>query len=167
MEPFGFITFVTIQKQQEMTDKKEKVERLISTVERLIIKMAEVDDTCVRLCEDIEKRDLAIVGFVGDQGQVIMKAIAEFMDIPVSTTTGIVEKLVKKGYLAREFSPTDRRSIQIVLSNKGKETHQMMNKMRVTMANRMLDDLTDAEGERLIRLMEKVTLNLNKYVPTQ
>ena len=148
-----------------MKKKEEQVARLVEAMARLMMKTQEVDDTCVRLSKDIEKRDLMIVCFVGERGRVIMKEIAEYMDIPVSTTTGIVDKLVQKGYLSREFSPTDRRSIQIALSRHGNQTCDMMTKMKHKMAGRMLDDLTDKEGEALITLLEKVTNNLQKHVP--
>ena len=38
---------------------------------------------------------------------------AKSMDIPTSTFTGIVDRLVAKGYLQREADPNDRRSIVV------------------------------------------------------
>ena len=149
----------------EHKNSKKKVNRLIEAMGRLIIMMQEVNDTCLRLSEDISKKDLMIVSFVGDNESVIMREIADYMKIPVSTTTGIVDKLVQKGYLSRQFSPTDRRSISIVLDEIGKNTHLMMSEMKDEMASKILDDLEEFEANNFIEMLEKVTNNLHKYVP--
>ena len=149
----------------EHKSKKEKAERLIEAMGRLIIMMQEVNDTCLRLSEDISKKDLMIVSFVGDNESVIMREIAEYMKIPVSTTTGIVDKLVQKGYLSRQFSPNDRRSISIVLDEIGTNTHRLMSDMKHEMADKILDDLQEFEANNFIEMLEKVTNNLHKYVP--
>ena len=149
----------------EHKSKKEKAERLIEAMGRLIIMMQEVNDTCLRLSEDISKKDLMIVSFVGDNESVIMREIAEYMKIPVSTTTGIVDKLVQKGYLSRQFSPNDRRSISIVLDEIGTNTHRLMSDMKHEMADKILDDLQEFEANNFIEMLEKVTSNLHKYVP--
>ena len=149
----------------EFNSRKEQSDRLIEAMGRMIVMMQEIDDTCVRMSEDISKKELLIVSFVGDNESVIMREIAEYMHIPVSTTTGIVDKLVQKGYLSRQFSPSDRRSISIVLNELGQQTHKLMDCMKNEMANKIIDDLKEQEANDLIGLLEKVTNNLNKYVP--
>lgn len=149
----------------EHKNRKQQADRLIEAMGRLIMMMQEVDDTCLRLSEDISKKDLMIVTFVGDNEKVIMREIAEYMDIPVSTTTGLVDKLVQKGYLQRQFSPTDRRSISIVLDVIGKNIHEMMTNMKNEMATKIIDDLKVSEADNFIQMLEKVTSNLHKYVP--
>ena len=145
----------------------QQVERLNEAMARLIVMMQEIDDTCVRLSEDISKKELLIVQFVGANGKVIMKDIADYMKIPVSTTTGIVDRLVHKKYLQRIFSEHDRRSISIVLDSLGERTDELMTKMKTAMANRILDDLQNEEANHFIGLLEKVTGNLHKFAPEE
>ncbi len=149
----------------EHKNRKQQADQLIEAMGRMIMMMQEIDDTCLRLTEDISKKDLMIVSFVGDNEKVIMREIAGYMQIPVSTTTGLVDKLVQKGYLQRQFSPEDRRSISIVLDELGKSTHQLMTEMKSEMANKILDDLKEYEANNFIEMLEKVTNNLHKYVP--
>ena len=144
---------------------KNQVDRLNSAMALLIMMMQEVDDTCVRLSETISKKELVIISFVGDQGKVIMKDIANYAQIPVSTTTGLIDKLVKKGHLKRVFSETNRRSIFIELDKEGQEVYQLMNNMRNEMSNRIIDDLSSEESNTFIHLLEKITSNLHKYTP--
>lgn len=143
---------------------EDHAKRLSDSMGRMIMMMQTVDDTCVELTKDIEKRDLMLISYVGDNEKPIMREIAEYLDIPVSTATGIIEKLVKKGYLKRYFSPEDRRSIRLKLARKGQEAYELLNKMRVSMTSKILSDLTHDEAENFIGLMEKITTNLNKYV---
>ncbi len=144
---------------------ENKVGRFTSALEKMLMKMQEVDNTCVELTKDISKRDFSIIVFVGKQEEVIMRDIAEYLNIPMSTCTGIVDKLVEKGHLARFHSNEDRRIIKVTLSRVGKNSFQLLESTLFNMGNTMLGDLTSSEQENLIMLLEKVTQNLDQYVP--
>lgn len=148
-----------------MKDQTELGRRLSHTIQDMIIKMQEIDDTCVKLSEDISKKELGIITFVGENNNVIMRHIAEYLQVPMSTTTGIVDKLVGKNYLARQHSSEDRRSIQIILTEQGRKTFELLSDLKLKFAQRIMTDLTKEEVNTLVHLMEKITGNLNKYVP--
>ena len=145
--------------------EEEKIERFTSALEMMMMKMQEVDNTCVELTKDISKRDFSIIVFVGKQEEVIMRDIANFLNIPVSTTTGIVDKLVENGYLSRYHSSEDRRIIKVGLSTQGKNSFNLLQTSLFNMGNTVLGDLTNEEREQFIGLLEKVTKNLEKHVP--
>ena len=65
-------------------------------LEALMMKMQEADNTCIELSKDISKRDFAVLTYVGKNHDVIMRDIAAYLGIPVSTTTGVIDKLVEK-----------------------------------------------------------------------
>lgn len=52
---------------------------------------------------------------------IYMKDIASELDISPSTLTSIVDKLVEKGLVQRDFDLEDRRKIQISLTKKGED----------------------------------------------
>ena len=118
---------------------QENVSRLVGAMERLILKMQEVDSTCLMLTQDITKKELSLIGHIGKNDDVIMSEIAEYIDCPMSTTTGIVDKLVNKGYITRFHSDEDRRTVRVSLSQYGKETFQLMQKMMSKMGNTILN----------------------------
>ncbi len=144
--------------------KTEKVERLVEAMQKLILKMQEVDNTCLMLTQDIDKKELALISFIGRKEQVIMKEVADFLEVPLSTSTGIVDKLVNKGYLVRHHSQEDRRIVKVGLSQYGKETCELVMKMVNKMGVTILDDLTEKDQDALIKLLEKVTTNLSRHV---
>lgn len=139
--------------------------RFTATLEKMLMKMQEVDNVCVELAKDISKRDFSIIVFVGKNEEVIMRDIAEYLNIPMSTCTGIVDKLVEKGHLARFHSNEDRRIIKVSLSKAGKASFRLMESGLFNLGNTMLSDLTKEEQENLISLLEKVTINLDQHTP--
>ncbi|MEP1093694.1 MAG: MarR family transcriptional regulator [Cyclobacteriaceae bacterium] len=149
-----------------MAVDENKVGRFTLALEKMLMKMQEVDNSCVELTKDISKRDFSIIVFVGKQEEVIMRDIAEYLNIPMSTCTGIVDKLVEKGHLARFHSDEDRRIIKVTLSKFGRASFQLLESSLFNMGTMMLGDLKQKEQEELIKLLEKVTINLDQHVPT-
>ena len=128
---------------------------------RMIVKMQEVDDWCVQATQDITKQDLTLIGFMGgNEGDTIMRDIANYLDVPFSTATGIVEKLVQKGYLRRYNSEDDRRIVLVGLTKKGLETFDLVTTKKREISLRVMDALEEQERSSLIRLFEKITTSL-------
>lgn len=136
-------------------------------LEKLMIKMQEADETCIEITKDISKKEFSIVIFVAKKESVIMKEIADYFNIPVSTTTGIVDKLVEKGFLKRIYSQEDRRSIKVTLSKYGLGVYDLLKTTMCNMSEHMLSGLSDEEQDQLIFLLGKVTAQLSDYRPGQ
>ncbi len=145
-----------------MANREQKISRFTTALEMMFLQMQEVDNTCMEVTKDISKREFSLIVFVGKQQQVIMRDIADFLAVPMSTTTGIVDKMVEKGYIARYHSDQDRRIIKVELSKFGKETFELMERTMFRMGDAMLGDLSDKEQNLLVSLLEKVTFNLQK-----
>ncbi len=88
--------------------------------------------------------------------EIIMSQIADYINVPMSTATGIVDRLVKKGYLKRDRSDNDRRIVVIQLTEDGQH---LLDKFKVSV-NKYIDiinqGLTEEEREFLFRIMLKV-----------
>ena len=147
-----------------MSAGTENVNRFSQSLERLMLKMQEVDDTCVELCKDISHQELGLIGYIGLMGEVIMREIAEHLETPLSTATWIADKLVSKKYLKRYNSIEDRRIVKVGLTNKGQKSYELYQKLKISMGDRILQDLSVKDQSNLISLLEKVTRNLNNYV---
>jgi len=74
----------------------------------------------IQLDLTISKTELLAMLIVDRHGEVIMSQISDYINAPLSTTTGLVNRLVKNGYLQRERSDEDRRIVAIRLTDKGK-----------------------------------------------
>lgn len=148
---------------EELRERHERGKRFMFAMQNMILMMQQVDDTCVQLTQTIDKRDLHTLAFIGDNTDVKMKDIAELLDVPMSTATGIVQKLVDKDLVERATSQHDRRAIILLLTSAGAEIHQLLHSMRVSMTKRIMDDLTEQEFDTLLDLLEKIHRNLKSY----
>lgn len=147
-----------------MSAGNDNVSRLSQSLEKLMLKMQEVDSTCVQLCKDISHQELSLIGYIGQMGEVIMREIAGQLETPLSTATWIVDKLVAKKYLKRYNSIEDRRIVKVGLTNKGQKTYELSQKLKISMGERILQDLSLKDQSNLISLLEKITKNLNNHV---
>ena len=148
----------------EMNAGTDNVNRLSQSLEKLMLKLQEVDDACIELCKDISHQELSLIGYIGLMGEVIMREIAGHLETPLSTATWIVDKLVAKKYLKRYNSIEDRRIVKVGLTSKGQKTYELFRRLKISMGERMLQDLSLKDQSNLISLLEKVTKNLNNHV---
>ncbi|MGB0526057.1 MAG: MarR family winged helix-turn-helix transcriptional regulator [Flammeovirgaceae bacterium] len=142
---------------------KEKVQRFLAGFTHLLVKMQEVDDSCVVITKNISKQDLWLIGFIGEQQSVIMREVAEFLSVPLSTATWVVDKLVKKRYLKRFNSPEDRRVVKVELTKKGKDTATFFAQKKQEMAELILSGLTKEQGDEFVNTLEVVSNNMRKH----
>ena len=151
------------EEELKIGQEKDFTTRFSEAFVNLMLKMEEVDDWCVQATKDITKQELALIGFVGDHVNLIMRDVAEFLEVPFSTATGIVDKLVSKGYLKRFNSEDDRRVVMVCLaSNKGQSTHKMMIKKKREMSIQVQHILNEGEREQLVSTLEKIAEGLKE-----
>lgn len=94
--------------------------------------------------------------------EVIMRDIALFLNIPLSTATGVVNRLVKNGYVDRFRSDTDRRVVVIRLTEKGQHVVEDV-KATVSHYLRLVTEiLTTEEATQLLHIVQKVVTHLDR-----
>jgi len=125
--------------------------------------MQEKVSECSVLCGGLDKKELSILEFLGDNHDIIMRDIADFLNASVSTVTGIVDKLVNKEIVLRHYSQEDRRIINITLSTQGDEMYKLYKDEKRKMGSAILSALDEPEQDKLIELFEKVTADINKH----
>lgn len=104
----------------------------------------------------LSKTEIFCLLWMSKNHEVIMSDIAGFLDIPMSTTTGVVNRLVKKGYLERYRSETDRRIVVITLTEEG---HQLVKEVRAAAAHYfklVTEMLTEEEKVFLLQIFKKI-----------
>lgn len=140
---------------------EEEIHQFFGSFERLLLKLEEVDNSCVEMSKDITKQGLSIVGLVGSEGQVIMRDIATHLDAPFSTATGIVDKLVDLDYLNRFNSSEDRRIVLIKLTDKGQSLYDLFECKKRELGEMILKQLTNDERKQFIQLFEKIKVGIS------
>lgn len=96
---------------------------------------------------------------------VTMSNLAQSMAVPMSTATGIVDRLVKKGLLERGRSEEDRRIVTVSLTDNGKDIVEGLKKYFHDLLDRVRSLITEEEFEMALRLIRKVILGFQKGEP--
>lgn len=105
----------------------------------------------------LSKTELLTLLQVDRNGEIIMSRIADYINIPMSTATGMVDRLVKKGYIERNRSDLDRRIVTIRLTDAGRTLAEDIKTRIMSIVKLIMENLTDVEEALLLRIFTKVT----------
>ena len=81
------------------------------------------------LATDITMPQLKVLLILWRAGATRMSELATGLDVTMATATGVVDRLVEKGYVVREGLPGDRR---VVISRLSPEGEEFMKRLRVS-----------------------------------
>ena len=84
-----------------------------------------------------------------------LSTINKRMVTKMSNTTRLVDKLLLKGYVNREVCASNRRKIEITITEKGAEALLEMDRAMQAAENELLENLSTAELEQLNKLFDK------------
>ncbi|MCU0651036.1 MAG: MarR family transcriptional regulator, partial [Candidatus Omnitrophica bacterium] len=60
-----------------------------------------------------------ILIYLNKAAQLRMTDVARYLSVTTAAATGLVDRLVKAGYVQRVYDPSDRRIIKVKLTSKG------------------------------------------------
>jgi DNA-binding MarR family transcriptional regulator len=139
-------------------------------------KMKEINNMLVEIYDDINRieeysikhgafSDISIteihtIAAVGMYGSKTMSEIAQVLEITMGTLTSAVDKLIKKGYLERSRSNTDRRIVNVSLTKRGKLAYRIHEKFHLDMVKAIIGDFTQEEEEILSIGLRKLNHHL-------
>ena len=108
------------------------------------------------------KSELFTLLLLEKRKEITMTELAEYINSPMSTTTGIVDRLVKNGFIERGRSDFDRRIVVLKLKEKGSE---LLNHFKETINMyfvKAMKNLTDEEKKFMINIVLKMMHNLQE-----
>ena len=89
-------------------------------------------------------------------GSLSMGALSDRIGIPLSTLTGIVDKLVEKGFLERSRSRHDRRVVEVGITGFGLRSISHRKSAHETKSRHILSVLDPAEQDTLLKILAKI-----------
>lgn len=105
---------------------------------------------------EFSKSEIFTMLLVAKHGEIIMSQIADYINVPMSTANGIVERLVKSGHLTRDRSETDRRIVIIRLTEKGKKLVHQLKSTVLEYIGFIYDSLDDEERKLIYKIFQKI-----------
>ena len=106
--------------------------------------------------KDISITELHTIEAVGMYGTRTMTEVAQDLKITVGTLTIAINNLVKKGYVERNRSESDRRVVEISLTRKGKLAYRLHEKFHTDMIKATIKGLSSDEELVLARALDKL-----------
>jgi DNA-binding MarR family transcriptional regulator len=103
-----------------------------------------------------------VLDFLNISGGTKMKDLAHFMYVTTAAMTGVVERLVRDGYVLRTYEPDDRRVIKIKLTPKGSGLVKKMNQQRRHMVLNIFGKISEADRKNYLRILAQIKDILTK-----
>jgi DNA-binding MarR family transcriptional regulator len=105
---------------------------------------------------------LLVLAYLDEQGESRMTDLARFIKVSTAAMTGIVDRLVRYGYLLRVYDPKDRRIIKVKLNAKGASLIKKIAQQRRKMAINIFGKISEAEREDYLRILTRIRDILTK-----
>lgn len=122
-------------------------------------------DDSIKLDLKFSKSEFFTMMLIDKKVEITMTELSEYINSPLNTATGIVDRLVKSGYIKRDRSETDRRVVLIQFTEKGSDEVKKVKELISKYFNIILKDLTAKEKMFLFSILLKVMNNLQNDNP--
>ncbi|MBU1997908.1 MAG: MarR family transcriptional regulator [Candidatus Omnitrophica bacterium] len=106
-----------------------------------------------------------ILNHLYKQGETNMSCLAKFIGVTTAAATGLVDRIVKSGYVERVYEPQDRRVIKIKLSAKGESLIKKIVQDRRQTTMDIFGKISQQDRDDYLRVLGRVYEILTKNSP--
>ena len=106
---------------------------------------------------DLGLKEVWIIRYLGNNTRATMSELANRVNIPLSTMTGIADKMAERDLVVRHRSETDRRVVELELASGGKKVFEEESNAFKGWFNQMFEPLTDEEKNQALVILGKMT----------
>jgi DNA-binding MarR family transcriptional regulator len=138
-----------------MADRDKLIEGLIEDFHAIRHKLV-LDGQLFSDENQITLSQLIVLRIAAKYDGISIKKIAGKLGITSSAVTQLVSGLVNKGYLKREGSEVDRRSLRVGVSGQGREKIEALKIQGLEKLTSMFDVFDDEELEKYCELNKKI-----------
>ncbi len=105
---------------------------------------------------DYSKNELLAIVFIYRKENVNMSEVADYINAPLNTVTGVINRLEKKQIVERKRDLKDKRVVNISLTPKGKESFNEEKKEIIYYVKEIYKSLTEEEKRSIMIIAGKV-----------
>ena len=114
--------------------------------------------------EGIRRSQPWILDFLAEHDQVLQRELAERAYFDPATITSALVRMEEEGMIRRESVPGDKRALRVVLTEKGREKQQYVQKVFARAEEAALNGFTQQERRQLGEFLIRIQKNLEKEV---
>jgi len=120
------------------------------------IKVLIAPETWTNILLDCSKNEMLVLMLLYRSSDVNMTQIAEYLNVPLNTATGIVARMEKREIVLRVRSVEDKRVVTIVLTDSGKQQFRTILQTFMGYGQKVIESLTAEEIALLGKVIDKV-----------
>ena len=134
---------------------EQRVQELAQFIEALTERF-KADESLFADRLEVSERELALLRALVRDGPMITRALGGRFAVPVSTMTGLVDRMEKKGLVRRVRDRRDRRAIELEATPAGTLALEEHRRGSEAIARGMLQTLGDRDQQALIAILRRV-----------
>ena len=115
----------------------------------------------------VTQTQFLVIISIHSSGKCSMNTLADSMHVSMPTISGVVDRLVKSGYILRVEDSSDRRLVLVELSAKGKNLVEQFQKAAGTRWEEILKSLSPKELESMQHLFQKLNNQIKQRIPNE
>lgn len=105
---------------------------------------------------DCSKNELLALVHVYREGETTMSRLAEYVDVPLNTATGVANRLERRGLVERWRSEQDKRVVSVRITEEGKEQVSSVIENVGTLISGLFENLSADEQQLLIKVIARL-----------
>ncbi len=105
---------------------------------------------------DLTPPQFAVLAKLGAEGTLSQNHLGRLVAMDAATTKGVVDRLLRKGFIETVPSPTDRRRVEISLTEAGRGFLARVLPVAARISERTVRNLTARERDRLLALLDRL-----------
>ena len=107
-------------------------------------------------CRNLSISELHLIEKIGKQSALTVTQIAEKLNITLPSVTAAINKLCLKGYVKKERSLEDRRTVWVTLTDAGREVEAIHEKFHKELVMAIAASFDENEREDLLNMVKKL-----------
>ncbi|MCK9614825.1 MAG: MarR family transcriptional regulator [Candidatus Omnitrophica bacterium] len=114
-----------------------------------------------RLTKELHKSKITlpqffVLEFLSREGGSKMTELAHFMNVTTAAMTGIVDRLVRDGYIERVYDKNDRRIIKVKLTNRGNALARKITECKRQMIVKTFEKISETDRGHYLRILSQI-----------
>ena len=134
---------------RSLSDFAERIEDVMPTVMRGFARM----QTNELFKGKITLPQFFVLSHLDKRDESKMNELAKVMEVTTAAATGIVDRLVRYGYIVRSYDPKDRRVVNIRLTQKGADLVKRIGRQRKEVTRDVFGKISKEERENYLAIM--------------
>lgn len=145
-----------------MTDLNEVIDLFFDNIKHLFF-----PESWLQIDLKFSKSEIFAMLLIEKKHEITMTELSEYINAPMSTANGLVERLFKKGYVIRDRSDLDRRIVVLRLTEEGAQLLANIKGIVSSYLKMALEDLSQEEIQFLADIAIKIIHSLQKKISTE